>query len=75
MVKTAFFGHLGKKCFSSYFFVFQNQTFTFLIIKNKNLSSKIVKIAFFGHFGAKNNVPGPNFYLSCLIVSINRTQT
>ena len=55
MVKTAYFGHFGEKMFFILsFFLFQNQTFSFLIIKNKNLSSKMVKTAFFGHFGAKN---------------------
>ena len=83
MVKTAYFGRFrAKNIIHHDFFMFQDLTFTFLITKNKNLSSKIVKTAFFGHFRAKNiihhvfsYVPGPNFYLSGLIVSIDRTQT
>ena len=64
MVKTAFFGHFGEKnVFHLIFFMFQNQTFTFLIIKIIAPKWSKLKTAFFGsemakkgsfdHFGAK----------------------
>ena len=47
MVKTAYFGHFRAKNIIHYdFFMFQDLTFTFLIIKNNNLSAKWSKLPF-----------------------------